>query len=140
MAHTTNSATAFGITTGYKLQFLSTPLGAIPARVFSAGVTRNEVSMLATGSGGIEELKEMLKEGDKLTQSVRKSPGPFQSGSYGRCSHKCCYYWSRCAPGSIQRIVLSNLPPHAPRRSGGSRLTRQNVHRDIFVTQRTYFV
>ena len=35
---------------------------APPPRAFSPGATRNEVSMLATGSGGIKELKEMPKE------------------------------------------------------------------------------
>ncbi len=72
---------AFGITgSSYKSQFLSTPLRASPEVSYSSGPARNNVSMLATGSGGIEELKEMVKEGDKLTQSVRKSPGLFKAG------------------------------------------------------------
>ena len=36
--------------------------------------------MLADASGGIEELKQLTKEGDKLVQSARKSPQLFQVG------------------------------------------------------------
>lgn len=38
------------------------------------------MSMLADGSGGIEELKQLAKEGDKLVQTARKSPNLFKAG------------------------------------------------------------
>jgi hypothetical protein len=41
---------------------------------------RSTFSMLADGSGGIEELKQMAKEGNKLTLSAQKSPGLFKAG------------------------------------------------------------
>ena len=41
---------------------------------------RSAMSMLADGGGGIEELKEMIKEGDSLSKTARKKPTLFKVG------------------------------------------------------------
>jgi hypothetical protein len=78
-AHSINSASAFGIA-GQKSTFLSTSLRVASSSTRRSGANRDGLTMLAAGSGGIEELEQMVKEGDKLTQSVKKSPGLFKAG------------------------------------------------------------
>jgi len=64
---------AFGIV-GQKSSFIAGPVR------MQSNQAQNGMTMLAGGSGGIEEMKDVTKEGDKLTQSARKSPGLFKVG------------------------------------------------------------
>ena len=76
-ASSLETTTAFGIV-GQKSSFIAQPLRiSSPAPVVSSHAS---LSMLADASGGIEELKQLTKEGDKLVQSARKSPQLFQVG------------------------------------------------------------
>lgn len=76
-ASSIETTTAFGIV-GQKSSFIAQPLRiSSPAPVVSSHAS---LSMLADASGGIEELKQLTKEGDKLVQSARKSPQLFQVG------------------------------------------------------------
>jgi len=72
-----DSGAAFGIA-GQKSSFVAAPLRMQTAN--RDAPARNAFSMLADGSGGIEELKQVTKEGDKLVQSAKKSPGLFKAG------------------------------------------------------------
>jgi hypothetical protein len=77
-----DSTAAFGIT-GHRSSFVSKPLRlhvAAPSYVnHNAG--KSNMSMFGGEvSGGIEELKELAKSGDKLSKSVRKTPALFKVG------------------------------------------------------------
>lgn len=81
-----DSSTAFSIV-GQRSTFVSRPSSLISSTAqFSnkslSRRTRCSVSMLADGSGGIEELKELTKQGDKLSKTVRKTPTLFKVGGY----------------------------------------------------------
>lgn len=69
-----DSSAAFG-TAIPKSSFVAAPL-----RVQATPRAESGMTMLAGGSGGTEELKLVTKEGDKLTQSAKKSPGLFKAG------------------------------------------------------------
>ena len=73
-AVTIDVSAAFGIV-GQKSSFVAGPL-----RMQTVPQAKNGMTMLAGGSGGIEEMKDVTKEGDKLTQSAKKSPGLFKNG------------------------------------------------------------
>ena len=70
-----DSSAAFGIAGQQSSSFVSAPL-----RMQTASQSQNGMTMLAGGSGGIEEMEQVTKEGDKWVQSARKSPGLFKSG------------------------------------------------------------
>ncbi len=70
-----DSSAAFGIVGNQKSSFVAAPL-----RMQTAPRANNGMTMLAGGSGGVEEMKDVTKEGDKLVQSAKKSPGLFKNG------------------------------------------------------------
>jgi hypothetical protein len=72
-----DSLAAFGFA-GQRSSFVAAPLRMQSVAQFTP--VRSTFSMLADGSGGIEELKQMAKEGNKLTLSAQKSPGLFKAG------------------------------------------------------------
>ena len=82
VAASIDSTSAFGIT-GQRSSFVSTPvrLHVVAPSYVNYNAGKSNMSMFGGEvSGGIEELKELAKEGDKLSKSVRKTPALFKAG------------------------------------------------------------
>lgn len=105
-ASQSNNVSAFGITGGSQSSprstFVSSPLRMQSVRQISTGQLnqRSNMSMLADGSGGIEELKQLAKEGDKLVQTARKSPKLFQVGGIAAVP-AAAFLGAALVPGSV---------------------------------------
>lgn len=71
-----NHGLSFGID-GQKSAFLSSPL---QMQTLKSSLSKSTMTMFGGAGGGVEELKNMTKEGDKLTKTAFKSPGLFKTG------------------------------------------------------------
>lgn len=77
-AGTFENASAFGITGRQSSSFVSRPVNVYSKP--ASNNNRSNLSMFGGGGGGVEELKQIMNEGDKLSKTVRGAPGLFKVG------------------------------------------------------------
>ena len=78
-AHRVSTSSSFGVAHSASAGDIAISYNA-PTASRTRAATSASLSMLLDGNGGMDELEEMAKEGDKLTTTVRKSPGLFKTG------------------------------------------------------------
>ena len=77
-AGTFENASAFGVPGRQSSSFVSRPLNVYSRP--ASNNNRSNLSMFGGGGGGVEELKQIMNEGDKLSKTVRGAPGLFKVG------------------------------------------------------------